>query len=254
MSTVKLEIKGNFLKITDNINDNDEVLISGITKYFFSKNDTILNIRTEQGANQVTYKYKVSVLVDDTDTPFADTEALEVFLSDNLGSGANSGTGSDSILTVIQCPRRISLSSIDTWYSHYQNSNTSWLDGLWSRTSGTGATPSRVQANFQNTGAYYIENKTQMDSLDFYVRTANVAGNYDVIVYSYDFSTNDGNETNEQILVQETFNIPSSGTSYAHSFTINAHSFSNPTIIQVFIRNTTGTGNLDNPFFTYKFS
>jgi len=186
-------------------------------------------------------------IVDASDTSESPEGTSKKIQKSNLVTG-NGG------LTVIQCPRRISLSSINTWYSHYQNSNTSWLDGLWSRTSGTGATPSRVQANFQNTGAYYIENKTQMDSLDFYVRTANVAGNYDVIVYSYDFSTNDGNETNEQILVQETFNIPSSGTSHVHSFTINAHSFSNPTIIQVFIRNTSGTGNLDNPFFTYKFS
>lgn len=168
--------------------------------------------------------------------------ALE-FVDDVAGGG----------LTVIQCPRRISLSSINTWYSHYQNSNTSWLDGGWTRTSGTGATPSRVQANFQNTGAYYIENMTQMDSLDLYIRTAS-ADTHEVIVYSYDFSTNDGNEVNEQILVQETFTIPTNGTSHVHSFTINAHSFSNPTIIQVFIRNTTGTGNFDNPFFTYKFS
>ena len=96
MSTVKLEIKGNFLKVTDNINDNDEILIAGITKYFFSKGDTILNIRAEQGTNQVTYKYKVSVLVDETNTPFASLEALETFLSDNLGktsSPAVSGGG-----------------------------------------------------------------------------------------------------------------------------------------------------------------
>lgn len=85
MSTIKLEIKGNFLKITDNINGNDEVLILGITKYFFSKNDTLLNLRTEQGTNQITYKYLISVLVDSTDTPFASLSALEDFLSENLG-------------------------------------------------------------------------------------------------------------------------------------------------------------------------
>ena len=98
MSTIKLEIKGNFLKITDNINDNDEILISGITKYFFSKNDTLLNLRTEQGTNQVTYKYLISTLVDSTDTPFASLVALEDFLSENLGgSSGGSGVASEGI-------------------------------------------------------------------------------------------------------------------------------------------------------------
>lgn len=167
-----------------------------------------------------------------------------------LKSNLMSGSGG---LTVFQVPRRLSFATLNTWYSHYMLSNQSWLDGTWSWSSGTGATPTRAGTNFQNTNALRVQNMTSLDSLEFYVRRANIA-TYEVIIYSYDYSSNDGNEINEQILVQESFSVPANSISHIHSFTINAHTLSADSIIQVFMRNTATTGNLDNPQFRYNFS
>jgi len=131
MSTIKLEIKGNFLKITDNINDNDRVMIKAITSYDFKSNDTILVLKQEQGTNQVSHKFKVSVLVDSTDTPFASLAALETFLSDNLGF--NTGGGNGSGVTISQ--QALNYSAFvagdnigDLAYAE-QSEGTKWLPG-----------------------------------------------------------------------------------------------------------------------------
>ena len=131
MSTIKLEIKGNFLKITDNINNNNRLLIRGITKYDFKNNDTILLLKTEQGTNQVTNKYKVSVLVDETDTPFASLVALETFLSDNLGfsNGGGNGTGVTISQQAINYSAFVAGDNVGDLAYAEQSEGTSWLPG-----------------------------------------------------------------------------------------------------------------------------
>ncbi len=194
--------------------------------------------------NDFVYVVDVS---DTTDSPEGTSKKIQ---KTNLDASISS----ESI--IVQVPKRISFSTLNTWYSHYQLSNTSWIEGNWTRTSGTGVEPSRVLTNYQNTGALFVENKTALTSLDLYIRTAAAFGDFEILVRSYDYSDDDGNEINEQTLVSQVFNI--SGTSqrsYKTSFTINPHTLSADSIIQVFMRHVSGAGtNLDNMFLTYKFS
>ena len=87
----KLEIKGNFLFITEG-SDSPERFISRITSYGFNSTQTELLIRQPEGSNQVTFKYKVSDLVDSEGNPYSKLEDVETFLNENLG-GFNSALG-----------------------------------------------------------------------------------------------------------------------------------------------------------------
>mgnify|MGYP000459944142 CR=1 FL=1 len=89
---IKLEIKGNFLHITDPSTNEVERVIKSCTTYDFIKGDKILTIRSEQGTNQVSYQYNIfaldgtTVIIEDsTDTPFVSLAALGDFLDSNLG-------------------------------------------------------------------------------------------------------------------------------------------------------------------------
>ena len=282
MSTIKLEIKGNFLKITDNINDNDEILISGITKYFFSKNDTLLNLRTEQGTNQVTYKYLISTLVDSTDTPFASLVALENFLSENLGDGgitiftgltdtpsSYSGQANKKVivnseetalefaddtpvggLTVIQNHSIVNLVS-NTWRGH-NNFGTIWLTSSPDTSYGTGTTPTKSGFSFQNTNCLYVRDKQQLTSLVFNCRVTTNAKNIDIIVYSFDYNDDRQSELNEQILVQETMVL--TGTSNSIELNVLPHTLSSNSVIYVFYKHSSGTlSALRGVMLNYKF-
>ena len=90
----KLEIKGNFLFITEG-SDSPERFISRITSYGFNSTQTELLIRQPEGSNQVTFKYKVSDLVDSEGNPYSKLEDVETFLNENLGF---SGAGASAAL------------------------------------------------------------------------------------------------------------------------------------------------------------
>ena len=104
MPIIKLEIKGNFLKITnENIND-IKIFSRALVSYLFKNNNTILELKTSQLTNQIIYKYKIDDLVDKQEQPFTDLDELETFLSDNLGisSDFNSGGGNGSGVVIKQ--------------------------------------------------------------------------------------------------------------------------------------------------------
>ena len=93
MKTIKLEIKGNFLRIIYVDLNQTVIMIRGLVNYKISNDESLLTLRTEQSTNQVSYKLKIEDIVDSSDSPFADIESLESFLSDNLGFSSGGGNG-----------------------------------------------------------------------------------------------------------------------------------------------------------------
>ncbi len=95
--SVKIEVAGGFLKVTNSDNSVDR-FIRAITNYSFSRDNSRLLLREPQGTNQVTHKYKVDDLVDSQGNEFYSFEDLDSFLEENLGSFSLEG-GLNSITT-----------------------------------------------------------------------------------------------------------------------------------------------------------
>tara|TARA_R110002012_G_scaffold315862_1_gene530231 strand:+ start:564 stop:1370 length:807 start_codon:yes stop_codon:yes gene_type:complete len=93
--SIKIEVKGGFLKIT-NENESVDRFIKAITNYHFDKEQVFLFIKEPQGSNQVTHKYRVLDLVDSEGNPFFTFSDLDSFLEENLGSFNIAGDSSAS--------------------------------------------------------------------------------------------------------------------------------------------------------------
>ncbi len=104
MPIIKLEIKGNFLKITNEDINDVKIFSRALVSYLFKNNNTILELKVPQATNQISYRYKIDDIVDEQEQPFDDIEELETFLSDNLGisSDFNGGGGNGSGVVIKQ--------------------------------------------------------------------------------------------------------------------------------------------------------
>ena len=94
--SVKIEITGGFLKITEN-KESPRRFIRAITTYEFLSGGTVLGIKEPQGSNQVTHKYAVNEILNENDEAFSDLDALDSFLYNNLGSFSIVGGSSTDI-------------------------------------------------------------------------------------------------------------------------------------------------------------
>jgi len=101
--SVKLEITGGFLKVTED-NKPPKRFIRAITTYEFLRNRTVLGLKEPQGSNQVTHKYSVPDIVNENGNPFSDTDALDSFLYENLGSFSIIGDSSTLTTSRIYYP------------------------------------------------------------------------------------------------------------------------------------------------------
>jgi len=93
---IKIEVKGGFLKVTNEDGSTDR-FIRVITTYSFNSDNSKILIREPQGTNQVTHSYNVSDIVDKNGNPFeGGLEGLEDFLDTSLGVVASGSDNSAS--------------------------------------------------------------------------------------------------------------------------------------------------------------
>ena len=94
--SVKIEITGGFLKITED-KESPRRFIRAITTYEFLLEGTVLGVKEPQGSNQVTHKYRVDEIINENGDPFVDLDSLDSFLYNNLGSFSIVGGSSTDI-------------------------------------------------------------------------------------------------------------------------------------------------------------
>jgi hypothetical protein len=139
--------------------------------------------------------------------------------------------------------------TLNTWYSQQLstvNSSTNFMNGTYNKALGTGTGPSRTLTNHRDTPSLNVVGMTNLTQAHIsWDRLRSGSKTFEILIKSYDFSTSVGNETNEQELVSQVFNTQGLDADYqalSLSLTINSHTLSADSIIQVFFRCTAGTG------------
>ena len=147
----------------------------------------------------------------------------------------------------------LSTHTLNTWRTWSKE------QGLWANTNsdlGTGAEPTRTGSNYENQACFFIQEKTQLPKFTWWWRRGNI-GDYEVLVRSYDWNEETGEETNEQDLVSHTFtaNQTANNHSWYVDCPINAHTLNANTIVHLFVRQTSGTATTMRGIqFTWQFS
>jgi hypothetical protein len=128
--------------------------------------------------------------------------------------------------------------AINTWFSWPRNSSIMTVNNPISL-SQTTSPPNFIDANF-----LLVNNKTKLNKISWSMRDGATGQNIQIYVRSFTFAnaTLRGSETNIQVLVDETWTLPStSSNGFKNNFTIASHTLDPITGIQIAIRLTSGT-------------
>jgi hypothetical protein len=132
------------------------------------------------------------------------------------------------------------FNTVNNWRSWARNTS-NMLSADANLSFGTGTTPSGLSdANF-----ILVVGKTQLKKIRWSMRHSDVfSRDIELYIRSFTFAngTGRGSETNNQVLVQQTWSIPSSSSQngFKDDFTIPTHTLDNITGIQIAFRQTTG--------------
>jgi hypothetical protein len=86
----------------------------------------------------------------------------------------------------------LSTNTLNTWRTWTKE------QGLWFATNtnlGTGTEPTRSGSNYENFACFFIQEKTKLNKFTWWWRRGNI-GDYEVLVRSYDWNEDTGEETN----------------------------------------------------------
>lgn len=128
--------------------------------------------------------------------------------------------------------------AVNTWFSWTRNSS-SMISSNISSLGSTTTPPSFLDQNF-----ILIDGKTKLNKVSWSIRDGANSQNIEIYIRSFTFAngTNRGSETNVQVLVNQTWALPSSAVNgFKNDFTIASHTLDAITGIQIAARITSGT-------------
>lgn len=129
--------------------------------------------------------------------------------------------------------------AINTWYSWSRNSSTMLTQNPASFGSTVSPPNFLIDANF-----IVVNGRTKLTKVIWANRDAGNGNNIQMYIRSFTYAngTGRGTETNSQVLVNETWTMPSaSGNGFKNDFTIATHTLDAITGIQIAVRQTSGT-------------
>lgn len=176
-------------------------------------------------------------------TPLAGTEIALVEQGGTFKKVAVSefGGGASSTKEIRAFYNSWNTTTLNTWRSWSVNTSFMLVTDA-NQSLGTGIIPS----TFGESNYLLVTNATKLKKVYWSIRNpANIANQtIEIYIKSFTFDNNTarGSETNNQVLIQESWNLPlASSNGYKDDFTIAAHTLDAITGIQIAYRQTTGT-------------
>ena len=161
-----------------------------------------------------------------------------------------SGGGATTYQYILQFLPQPNFAVLNSWYSWLRSA--SMIGTNPSQQNGTGTTPATIGTWYADTAVFYLKDCKQLNKMSIHVRDMGSQTMQFYVVVG-DFVLGRGNETNGQVVVNDTM-VTSGIGSHIKDLSIIPHSDFNPnSVMYVFMRATSATFSVNNMQLLYKF-